>query len=236
MKERFRVRIVAGPAHACTLQEPVLGDGGAERRAHILGAAITVKDQRVGRPTSMHRVGEHCARDGRGATTRERPGEDASRTLIHDDREIAPAPADAEVRDIADPHLIRARDARLPEAIGMLREARLDARLGAIAADRFRAEARRAHQPRDATTTATPARVHQLAMQSRTAIAPLMPREATTNLRGQRPVLDRVRAFFPPTPGVEPAGRDVVAATERRDGVAFVLRDEVVDEGEAFAL
>jgi hypothetical protein len=63
-----------------------------------------------------------------------------------------------------------------------------------------------------------------------------MPREAPTDLGDQRPVLDRVRAFFPPPPGVEPAGRDVGAATERRDGVAFVLRDEVVDEGEAFAL
>jgi hypothetical protein len=63
-----------------------------------------------------------------------------------------------------------------------------------------------------------------------------MCREAATNLDGQRPVLDRVRAFFPSAPRVEPAGRDVVAATERRDVVAFVLRDEVVDEGEAFAL
>jgi hypothetical protein len=59
--------------------------------------------------------------------------------------------------------------------------------------------------------------------------------EATTNLGGQRPVLDRVRSLFASTPGVEPAGRDVVAATERRDCVAFVLRDEVVDEGEARA-
>jgi len=72
-------------------------------------------------------------------------------------------------------------------------------------------------------------------MQARTAVAPVMRGEAPPNLRSQRPVLDRVRAFPPLAPGVEPAGRDVVATTERRDAVAFVLRDEVVDEGEAFA-
>jgi hypothetical protein len=59
-----------------------------------------------------------------------------------------------------------------------------------------------------------------------------MSREATQNLDGQAPVLARARTLAAAAPRVEPRARDVVAAAERGDAEAGVLRDEVVDEGE----
>ena len=62
-----------------------------------------------------------------------------------------------------------------------------------------------------------------------------MHREESNDLRGQVSVLFRVRTIAAAAPRIEPRGRDGVAATERSDFVAFVLRDEDVDEGEAVA-
>src|SRR5690242_6078883 len=62
-----------------------------------------------------------------------------------------------------------------------------------------------------------------------------MHREESNDLRGQFSILVRVRTVLAVPPRVEPTGRDAVAATERSDLVAFVLGDEVVDEGEAVA-
>lgn len=63
-----------------------------------------------------------------------------------------------------------------------------------------------------------------------TAVALVMPREASHNLRSQVTVLFRVRAFVPPLPGVEPAARDAVAAAERGERAPVA---EGRDEGEA---
>src|SRR6478735_7074152 len=63
-----------------------------------------------------------------------------------------------------------------------------------------------------------------------------MVREESNDLRGHFAIPGRVRADCPVSPRVVPAGRDVVAATERSDLVAFVLGDERVDEGEPVAL
>jgi hypothetical protein len=73
-------------------------------------------------------------------------------------------------------------------------------------------------------------------MKAGTAIPLLMPREEPNDLRGQVAILVRVRAGFPSAPRVEPTRRDSIAAAERGDVVAFVLRDEMVDEGEPLAL
>lgn len=208
------------------------GEGGAQ----VLGAAVAVKDQWARGASVAQGAGEDGTRHARRAVARERPGDDAPRVRIHDDGEIAPLAADAEIRDIADPHLIRPGDLGLPEAIGVLRKARPNPRLGAIAADGFRASARGAHQAGDAAPTHGPAGVHQLAMEARTAVPLVMHRKASNDLRGQGSVLGRVRAVLPTPPRVEPAGRDVIAATERSDFVAFVLRDEGVDEGEPVTL
>jgi hypothetical protein len=72
-------------------------------------------------------------------------------------------------------------------------------------------------------------------VEPRTAVPLLVLREESTNLRGQRPILERVRTDLAVSPRVEARARDPVAATERRDAEAFVLGDEVLDEGEAVA-
>jgi hypothetical protein len=207
----------------------------AERGAHILRATITVKDQPARWPAALEGARKHAAGFSRGAVATEGPGEHSAGVMIEHDGEVAPTIGKAEIGDVADPHPIDVIHVRRPHPIGMLGEARANAGFRAIPAHRLRAEARRAHEPRHAAPTAPPPRVHQFAVQPRTAVARVVRREASNKFCGQGPVLVRVRALAPPPPRVEAAGRDVVAAAERRDLEAFVVRDEVVDEGEAVA-
>ena len=118
MKEGFRVCVVTRAAHIGTLQHAELRDPRTKRRAHVFDATITVKNDPV-RALPTRRWREHRTRDVRGASARQRPREDASRILIHHDREIPPVDADAKIRNVADPHLIAARQRRLPQAIWM---------------------------------------------------------------------------------------------------------------------
>jgi hypothetical protein len=117
----------------------------------------------------------------------------------------------------------------------MLREASTNARLGPITLHRFRSKARRPHEPRDATSTARPARSQQRLMKMWTAVALVMEHEESNNLRGQFSILVHVRTVLALPPRIEPARGDGVAATERSDVKAFGVRDEVVDEGEPVA-
>lgn len=165
----------------------------------------------------------------------ERPGENAARVVIEHHGEIAPAIGEPEVGDVAHPDAIDPGDARLPDTIGMLGKARANAGLRAIAADGFGAESRFTEEARHAAAATAPARRDELLVETRTAIAIVVAREAPHDLRGQRPVLARVRTERAPAPRVESGARDVVAAAEWSDAEAFVLRDEVRDEGEAVA-
>src|SRR5215510_2816072 len=232
VKERFRARVVTRTTHTRALSQAAPRDKGTEGSAHVFGPAIAVEDEAPRRPPAMERTGEDATGFARGAAATERPGEHASRVMIQHHGEIAPPVGEAQIRDVADPHPIDARDPRLPHAIGMLREARANARFGAVAAYRLRAESCGAHEACDAATTTAPARVHQLAIQPRAAVAFVMERKEPMNLGAQAPVLERVRAVVAVSPRVEPRARDAIAATERRDVKAFVLGDEVVDEGE----
>lgn len=235
VKEGLRARIVAGATHTRTLGDAVARDEGAEGRAHVLGAAIAVEDQPASWAPAAERSAEHATRFSRSAAPTEGPREHAAGMMIEDDGEIAPTAGEAEIRDVADPKLIAARDVRRPDPIRMLRKACPNSSFRAIATHRFRACAGRAHQAGDATATARPPSLDQLFIQARTAVPCLVSREATQNLDGQSPVLARVRTLAAAAPRVEPRARDVVAAAEWGDFEAFVLRDEVVDEGEDLA-
>lgn len=236
VKEGFGSRVVAGTAHARALPKAMVRDEGTERGAHVLRAAIAVEDEPARWATTRESAGEDATCFPRRATTTEGPGEYAARMMVQYDGEIAPPVAEAEIRDVAHPHAINAMHAELPHAIGMLGKARANAGLGAISSHRFPAEPRRAHESRDAATTADPAGDYELPMESRTAVALLVLCKAANDFGGQRPVLDRVCAFAALPPRVEAARRDVVAAAERSDFEAFVLRDEMLDEGEDIAL
>lgn len=155
--------------------------------------------------------------------------------MVEYNREIPPAIGEAQVRDVADPELILPSHVFAPDPIRMLTEARANAGFGPIAPDGFRSQPRRAHQASHTPTAARHAGRHQLIVDPRTAVTLAMASEPANNLGDQRSVLDVVRAGLAPTPRVEPRAGDVVAATERSDGEAFVVRDEMVDEGEPFA-
>ena len=235
VKEGFGAGVVAGAADARTLFEPMPRDERTEGDAHVLRPAIAVKDQAARRATALERPREHQARFPRRSAATEGPREHAARVMIQYDREIAPAVDEAEICDVAEPDLVASRDVCRPYAIRMLREARANAGLRAIAAHRLRAESGAAHEPSHAVSTHRPAGANQLPIDPRTAIALLVLREASNDLGGQRPVLKRVCTRFASAPRVEPRARDVIPAAERSDLEAFVLGNEMVDEREDFA-
>ena len=139
VKEGLCPRVVARAPHTRTLGEPVARDEDAEGRAHVLGAAIAVEDQPALWAPASERSAKHATGFSRGAAPTEGPREHTTGMMIEDDGEIAPATSEAEIRDVAHPELIVARDVRRPHPIRMLRKARPNAGFGAIAAHRFRA-------------------------------------------------------------------------------------------------
>jgi len=139
VKEGLCARVVARAPHTRTLGDAVARNEGAKDRAHVLGAAIAVEDQPPPWAPAAERSAQHATRFARGAAPTEGPREHATGVMIEDDGEIAPAAGEAEIRDVAHPELVVARDVRRPHPIRMLRKARPNAGFGAIAAHRFRA-------------------------------------------------------------------------------------------------
>ena len=93
VEEGLGIRVVAGPADARTLQASERGDARREGRPHVLRAAVAVEDDARGcgalaRCRAQDRTGYR-----RRPLPRERPGENAPRVLVHDDREVARSPA-----------------------------------------------------------------------------------------------------------------------------------------------
>lgn len=149
MKERLDVRVVARTAHARALEEAEARHVGTEGFPHVLRAAIAVKDD-AGRRARPRRAGEHGTGDSGRAAPREGLREHAARVVVHHDGEIAPALHHAEVSEIANPHLVGARDGRGPEPVGVVCVTAGEPRFGAVALHGLRAEPARAHEPRDA--------------------------------------------------------------------------------------
>jgi len=139
VKEGLGARVVARAPHTRTLGDAVARNEGAKGRAHVLGAAIAVEDQPAPWAPAAERSAQHATRVSRGAAPTEGPREHTTGMMIEDDGEIAPAAGEAEIRDVAHPELVVARDVRRPHPIRMLRKARPNAGFGAIAAHRFRA-------------------------------------------------------------------------------------------------
>ena len=101
------MRIVARSGQRRALQEPERAQAITKRGRGVLNPPITVKDEAAPWVPARHGGVEDAARQAGIATLRERPGQHAARMLIQHHREIPPTLGDAEVRHVADPHLVR---------------------------------------------------------------------------------------------------------------------------------
>ena len=113
-------------AYAERLQPPVHGE------TRVFDSTIAVEDQaalRVSPPDSLVK-GRPCQADA--APAPEAPTEDPPRMLVHDNGQVAPTTRNRQVRDIADPHLVRLLCSMLPEEVGITREDAVQAGLGFI--------------------------------------------------------------------------------------------------------
>lgn len=115
----------------------------------------------------------------------------------------------------------------------MLGIAPIEPRFRAIALDRPRAQPGLAHEPCDPPPTDAPACAREEPVEPRTSISVLVLREEHRDLRGEAPVLFRMRARAATPPGIEPRRAHAVALAQRRHAdVRALRRDE--REGLAF--
>jgi len=80
--------------------------------------------------------------DCRSSSAAQSPREDATRVLIHDNRQIAPAARDLEIRDVTHQHLVRFDHAGGPKPIWVSRVEVMHIHLGPVSSNRLRADAR----------------------------------------------------------------------------------------------
>src|SRR5262245_250879 len=102
------VPAVAAPAHARS--DAMRGERGSVRLARVLTAAVGVMDERscIAPPLAQRHL-ERFESEGCRELGPERPANDAAREEVDDDREICPALAGGDVRDVADPALVGTR-------------------------------------------------------------------------------------------------------------------------------
>jgi len=160
------------------------------------------------------------------------PRQDSSRMLVHDDGEIAPRVAHFEIRDIADPHLIRRRDRGRPEPIGMAGVLVMDIPLGSISTDRLCPQARGPHEPGDTPAADHPSGGDERVPQPRAAVPCVMDGKEPRDGLQEHAVLRRIGIRIAPTPGVIPAAGHAIPPAKGRDAEP---RPRRIDDGERVA-
>src|SRR2546428_11886369 len=172
MKERLHMCVVArGPPARRALPEAQDPEAIAERPRGVLAAAITVEDEAGARAAAADGRIEHRPGEVGVARPRERPGEHPAGALVQHDGQKAPPPADGQVRNVPDPDLIEAPGDAGPESIGMLAEEAMEPGIGAVELGHARAQAGRAHQPRDAAPADRPPLGPQRALEAGTPLS-----------------------------------------------------------------
>src|ERR1035437_5140817 len=104
--------------------------------------------------------------------------------------------------------------------------------LRVVALHGLRPQSGSAHQARHAPPAHRPAGIDQAPIDARTPIAFLVHEKETFDFREKDPVLLRMYTLTATAPGIEPAGRHVIAPTQRGYTEPRALR---VDEGERVA-
>ena len=231
VEERLGVGIIARPAHARTLQDAESREQRAKWRPHVLRPAIAMKDE-IARPSRACGTRHNGTRDGGAPPRRERPGEDAARVLVHHDREVPPLTAGLEIRDVADPDLIRARHRCTPEPIRVPLIESVDRHFRAIPEYGRRPQAGLTHETGDPTPAHAPAGALQQLMQAWTSVAPVVQGKQAHDLVAEGPVLLCMRARPATTPGIEARPRHAKGAAQGRHAVLRPMRR---DEGEDVA-
>ena len=158
---------------------------------------------------------------------------DASSELVHNDREIAPRTIHLQIRDVADPDLIRRGRRGRPETIRMARVEVMNARLGAVPANGLRPESSHPHEMGNPSSTDGPAGGHHNLIEARASVSFLVQPEEASDLDREDAVLLRMRTLGTPAPGIKAPRRDEIAPTQRRYAETRALR---VDEGERVGL
>src|SRR2546430_2479425 len=101
------VLIHAGPSAAAVLDASLWGQARAKCRSQILAAAIAVKDQSGRWPAATEGRVDHRAGEPRVARVTQPPRQDATGVLVEHDGQVPPPTGDGEIREVADPDLVR---------------------------------------------------------------------------------------------------------------------------------
>src|SRR2546425_726454 len=217
------VPAVAPPAHAA--DDPVLRQHPLVVAAGVLTAPIRMMQQAPRGTTASQRHPEGVEGEVVRDALAHRPADGEARAEIEDHRQVEPALARRDVRDVGDPRLIRLCPLELPrqdvgrdgERVSRVgRHPELPAAPGGEPAD--------PHQARHALATRPAAAVHQFGVNPRAAIPLPALRVDHRDLEAQSFVRLPARGRRPGLPRVETRARHLQRAAEQPDWKGGLLR------------
>src|SRR6266851_4094372 len=191
----------------------------------VLDATVGMEQQPGLGSASSDRALERPQGHLSGAVASERPAHDAPGEQVHHGRQVAPALAQTQVREIPHPNLVGARRQGFIQAqVPRLQEEFVNAAGIAVHAADPSPQASLAHQARHPLVAAAYALAPEHFVHARRAVAPAAVAVDALDPGAQRLVVAQALAAVSAQPGVEPAPRDLVAPAKKRHAVRWTAR------------
>src|SRR6202451_285748 len=201
------VPTVALAAHALTY--PVSPEPTAEGVAGVLRAAVAMEDELQLRSPKPHRGSQGVAHERCRHALGQAPANNLARVKVQDDRQVHPALARPDVRDVADPYRVGLLGMEVSlEQVGRNRQRVIRVGRRLVLASAFGSQTRFAHQPSDALAANAHALAGELVVHPRRTVTAAKLGEDMTNRREQVVVLHGPFRLLLAFPFVVPARRD----------------------------